>query len=98
MAVQQRSLLSSSSSSSSSFSSSHALLLKAVEGQLRCGRRRRGHWLGSERSDEGSDPNRAPEEDEPDSLYIFLKKKSDKTSILKPKNLPKTLNHSKNKG
>ena len=30
---------------------------------------------GSIRSDEGSDPNRAPEEDEADSLDIFSKKK-----------------------
>ena len=51
-----------------------------------------------EHSDEGSDQNRAPEEDELDSSDIFLKRKGDEVNIKNPRNLPKTLNHSKNGG
>ena len=40
---------------------------------------------GSVRSDEGSDPNRAPEEDEPDSSDISLKRESNKISVFKIK-------------
>ena len=44
--------------------------------------------VGSERSDEGADPNRAPEEEDIDSSDIFLKrKKNDKISISKPKEI-----------
>ena len=53
---------------------------------------------GSERSNEGADPNQAPEEDEVDSSDISLKRKSDTVNILKPKNLSKALNDSKSGG
>ena len=57
--------------------------------------------VGSECSDGGTDPNRTPDEDEADSLDIFLKKKKELRSqyrkIQKPKNIPTTLNYSKNR-